>query len=932
MTIKKVKTTCPYCGVGCGVLAEVAATASLSDQSNQPLSHPSTPFTVTGVAGDAEHPANLGRLCVKGSSLHETLGDHGRLLKPVVEGVEQDWDTALDHVAGQLSQIIAQHGPESVAFYLSGQLLTEDYYVANKLAKGFIKTPHVDTNSRLCMSSAVAAYKQTLGADAVPCDYTDLEHANLLILVGSNAAWAHPILYQRMVAAKQANPDLKVVVIDPRATATTDLADLHLAIAPDSDIWLFNGLMKFLQQHNYVDHNFVEQATSGLTEALAAVQNCSIEQVISHTGINEQDLLQFYQWFADTEKTVSFYSQGVNQSTVGTDKNCSIINCHLLTGRIGKVGMGPFSITGQPNAMGGREVGGLANMLAAHMNYSDAEKDRVARFWQVDQVCDGPGYKAVDLFEAMDQGKIKAVWIMATNPVVSMPEADKVARALGKCDLVIVSDCYRQTDTGQLANVLLPATGWGEKDGTVTNSERRISRQRPLLPATGEARHDWLIMSQVAQRMGFAQGFNYQTPHQVFIEHAQLSDFENNGQRAFDIGALAAINAQDYEDLTPIQWPLPKSADGINKQATRLFADRKFFTNHQKAQFKTIKLVDVTTSNEASPGHKVYTLNSGRSRDQWHTMTRTGRTKRLLEHQDTPYLSVNGADAKQADIQTGDLIQVSAAGSDHTSGFDQSVIATAKIETGIGRQQCFMPIHWTDQFASNSRVSKVIGPQTDDQSGQPGFKQAQVTLAKLPYEYTAYWLIRDEDSLFSRPAQRQSMLNHCLYWSRVPFNGAGLYRLYFASAKALDEFVQQQSSMSKAQLSDSKVCHYQNGINGDQRYLGYQAGQICFGIFASRYHPSPDVSGLPEKSWMMQLLAEEFEGSPWPLLAGRSVDQVDLGPVICACFGIHKNPITDAIESGCESAEQLGQQLKCGTNCGSCIPELKQLILDHQPQ
>ncbi|MFQ3323752.1 MAG: assimilatory nitrate reductase catalytic subunit [Pseudomonadales bacterium] len=479
-----IKTTCPYCGVGCGV------EATLKDD------------RLIAVTGDKSHPANLGKLCVKGTALNETMGHHGRLLAPQIDGIEVDWPTAIDTVASRLTAIREQHGPNAIAFYLSGQLLTEDYYVANKLAKGFIGTANVDTNSRLCMSSAVAAYKRAFGNDLVPCSYEDIDHCELLILTGSNAAWTHPVLYQRMVAAKKQNPKMKIVVIDPRRTASCDIADLHLAIAPGSDGFIFNGLLNYLASDKKLDNQYISDHTQGFDAALNAAAELTIEAVVANTGVSEADIVTFYRWYADTANTISFYSMGINQSATGTDKCNAIINCHLATGRIGKIGAGPFSITGQPNAMGGREVGGLANILAAHMDYSFDNIALVSEFWQSKSVNTMPGLKAVDLFDAVATGEIKAIWIMGTNPVVSMPNADKVKAALENCDTVIVSDCVEETDTTATANILLPATGWGEKSGTVTNSERRISRQRSLEPAAGQAKDDWWILASVAKKNG----------------------------------------------------------------------------------------------------------------------------------------------------------------------------------------------------------------------------------------------------------------------------------------------------------------------------------------------------------------------------------------------------------------------------------------------
>ena len=495
---KAVRTTCPYCGVGCGVRASAR------------------PDGGHDIAGDERHPANFGRLCVKGSALGETIGLDGRLLHPKMRepagGALRDvsWDEALDAVAGGLRRIVDEHGPDAVALYVSGQLLTEDYYVANKLMKGYVGSANIDTNSRLCMSSSVAGHKRAFGEDVVPVCYEDLELADLVVLVGSNTAWCHPILFQRIVKIKEARPDMKVVVIDPRYTATCEMADLHLPLGAGTDVRLFNGLLSFLAEHGAIDTQFVDSHTSGYAEALAAASagaatGFDLVQCAKACKVDPHDLLEFYRLFARTERVVTVYSQGVNQSSSGTDKVNSIINCHLLTGRIGKPGMGPFSFTGQPNAMGGREVGGLANTLAAHLELDNARhRELVQQFWGAPVVASRAGLKAVELFDAIEQGRVKAVWIMGTNPVVSLPDSDQAKRALARCELVVSSDIVESTDTNAFAHILLPALGWGEKDGTVTNSERRISRQRAFLPAPGEARPDWQIICDVARRMGYA--------------------------------------------------------------------------------------------------------------------------------------------------------------------------------------------------------------------------------------------------------------------------------------------------------------------------------------------------------------------------------------------------------------------------------------------
>jgi assimilatory nitrate reductase catalytic subunit len=608
------RTTCPYCGVGCGIIATV------------------TDNGATDIKGDPEHPANFGRLCSKGTALAETLDLDDRLLYPEINGQRVDWDKATDVVAKLFLHNIKHHGPQSVAFYVSGQLLTEDYYVANKLMKGFIGTANIDTNSRLCMASAVAGYKRAFGADLVPCSYTDIEQAELLVITGSNTAWCHPIIYQRIVKAMADNPALKIVVIDPRRTATCEIADLHLPLQPGTDVALFNGLLNHLRREDALDWDFLEQHTDGFAAAINAARETapSIPHVARICGLPESDIAEFYRLFTRTGKTVTLFSQGVNQSHQGTDKVNAIINCHLATGRIGKPGMGPFSITGQPNAMGGREVGGLANQLAAHMEIENPEhRDRVQRFWQSPLIADKPGLKAVEMFDAVHRGEIKTLWIMATNPVVSLPDADKVRAALQKCDTVIVSECIRHTDTTMHADILLPALAWGEKDGTVTNSERRILRQRQFLPTPGAARPDWWIISQVAQRMGYKQNFAYASAAQIFREHAALSGFENNGERDFDISALQELHDTDYTALAPVQWPMSANRN----QNGQIFANNRFFHPGGKARFIAVRYsAPVNQPDDVYP----FILNTGRVRDHWHTLTRTGKSPRLSSHTSEP--------------------------------------------------------------------------------------------------------------------------------------------------------------------------------------------------------------------------------------------------------------------------------------------------------
>lgn len=878
-----VRTTCPYCGVGCGILAT------------------SQPDGTVQIQGDPEHPANEGRLCSKGAALGETLDLDGRLLHPHVDGVQTDWDAALTTTARRLQNIIDQHGPDAVAFYVSGQLLTEDYYVANKLMKGFIGSANIDTNSRLCMSSAVAGHKRAFGADSVPCSYSDLEQAELIILVGSNAAWCHPVLYQRMVTAKQANPALQLVVIDPRRTATCDVADLHLAIAPGTDQLLFNGLLAYLEQQGLRDTRFVEQHTEGVNEALAAAQQQGdLLAIAERCGLSSAHLEQFYRLFAANARTVTLFSQGINQWSCGTDRVNAIINCHLLTGRIGRAGMGPFSITGQPNAMGGREVGGLANQLAAHMTLDNEQhRQLVEEFWQAPRLAQREGLKAVDLFEAIETGHIKAIWIMATNPAVSLPDAHWVRRTLAGCELVIVSDCMQQTDTTAYADILLPAATWGERDGSVTNSERRISRQRAFLPLPGEARPDWWIITRVAQQLGYVDAFAYQHPQQIFCEHAALSGYLNRGERDFDISALQDLSTSDYESLSPVQWPVNRQAP---QGTMRLFGDGRFYTPSGRACLVAVE--DHQPANLSDADYPLI-LNSGRSRDQWHSMTRTGKSARLSGHRYEPVVEIHPQDARRYNVVDGELVRVS-----NQRG---EVIVRARVDD---RQRCgsvFIPLHWNDQFASRACVDTLVNRSVDPISGQPEFKHTPVHIEIWQPVWHGFMLSR-----------RKLDLTGVAYWSRA--RGNGLWRYELADQTTPDCWSQQARDRLCAPPANAEWVEYQ-----DQAARRYRAARIEQGQLESCLFIGPDRH-LPQREWLARLFSEVqlSLADRAALLSGRPADpRQDCGQTVCACFGIGRNTLLRVIgDQQLESVEQIGASLKAGTNCGSCLPELKQLLLE----
>ncbi|NTF45074.1 nitrate reductase [Rhizobium rhizogenes] len=871
------KTTCPYCGVGCGVVTSVGDDGKVS------------------VKGDPDHPANFGRLCSKGSALAETIDLDGRLLYPEIEGERASWDEALDLVAKHFGEAIAEHGPDSVAFYVSGQLLTEDYYVANKLMKGFIGSANIDTNSRLCMSSSVAGHRRAFGADTVPGTYEDIELADLVILTGSNLAWCHPVIYQRLAAAKAAQPSMKIVVIDPRRTMSCDIADLHLAIRPDGDVALFLGLFAHLIANNVVDQNYVAEHTNGFAEAFAAACSIPFNELLDLTGLPAMQLREFYRLFAATEKVVTCYSQGVNQSSSGTDKVNAIINCHLATGRIGRPGMGPFSLTGQPNAMGGREVGGLANMLAAHMAIESAgDRDRVQRFWRSPGITSKPGLKAVDMFRAAGDGRIKALWIMATNPVVSMPDADAVKAAIEACPFVVVSDILRETDTTRHGHVLLPSLGWGEKDGTVTNSERRISRQRQFLSAPGEARPDWWQMAEVGRRMGFSAAFSFQTAADIFAEHAGLSGFENDGSRDFDIGVHEAIGKEEYDALTPFQWPQPA---GSMQQTTRFFAKGGFYHVDRKARFVAVEAPASDRTNSQFP----LTLNTGRIRDHWHTMTRTGKSARLSQHIAEPFAEIHPRDAIEIGVGDAGLVEIE---SPHGA-----VIVRALVTERQARGSLFVPMHWNDNFAARARIDTIVAPVTDPISGQPASKN--VAVRARPFKPSRY--------CFAVSAAKPRHLESS-YWALAKTDGGWRTELAFDAAP--DDWV----SWCRATFDiphHLEPLGYADQASGDLRLAFFDGERLLAALFVA----SQPVAVA--RSWAIAQLSASHGNlrKRFALVAGRpGADTVDAGATVCSCFSVGVNQIVSAIRGGCHSVEAVGKALNAGTNCGSCRAEIRGII------
>ncbi|MDO8907398.1 MAG: nitrate reductase [Pseudohongiella sp.] len=881
----EVKTTCAYCGVGCGFVVSEGAKKEDARE----------------LQADKDHPANKGRFCVKGSSQLDTIGLDNRLLYPRVDGRQVSWDEALDETARRLRDTIAEHGPDSVAFYVSGQLLTEDYYVANKLMKGFIGSANIDTNSRLCMSTAVAAHKRVLGSDSVPGCYEDLESADLIVITGSNMAWTHPVVYQRIMAAKAARPHMKLVVIDPRKTVTAESADLHLQLKPGTDAFLFDGLFAHLVRTAALDIEFIEQCTKGFNDVAgnSLKRSPSGRVVAERCGLPEKQVSEFFHLFAATEKTVTVFSQGINQSANGVEKASAILHCHLATGRIGKPGASPFSITGQPNAMGGREVGGLANQLAAHMDLENAQhRDIVQGFWGSVHIAQRPGLKAVDLFEAIHNGKVKFVWIMATNPVVSLPDAGRVSEALKKCECVVVSDCVADTDTLRLAHIKLPAAGWGEKDGTVTNSERCISRQRAFLPLPADVKPDWWIICRIAERLGFGKQFAYQMPADIFIEHAKLSAFKNDGSRDFDIGGLASLSHQDYNELGPTYWPIRA---GQSTGSTRLFADGKFFTDDGRARFVETGLQGPVIENTLQ---FPLILNTGRIRDQWHTMTRTGRSAKLQQHRTEVFAEFHPEDLKKYGIQNDQLVSL-------ISPLGRCVMR-ASVNAGQSPGAVFAPIHWNDCFTSAGRIDSLIPAVCDPVSGQPAFKQTAVKAEALLSEWQALLISRERLSL---PA------NH--YWNYRLLDGLHVYNI-----EGKEHF---DLAHIKRQLTDEnyKIAELTDSDSNSARVIAYNKKTVFAGLFVWPGSESGNTH-KPDENWLLsefRTQSAENKFIPVRMLAlGRAVHGNVEGALICTCHQVREAAIQSAISNGCCSVETIGQCTRAGTQCGSCVPELRKLI------
>ena len=929
MSPTETTSTCPYSGVGWGVVIE------------------STGSQITGVRGDPDHPANFGRLCTKGSTLHLTataeITRQTRLLAPQQRlqrgGALQPlaWDAALAQATDRFARIIETHGPDAVGFYLSGQLLTEDYYVFNKLAKGLIGTNNIDTNSRLCMSSAVAGYKQTLGADAPPAFYDDVNHAQCLFIVGSNAAWAHPILFRRIEDARAANPGMKVIVADPRRTDTAGTADLFLPIQPGSDVMLFNGMLHLMLWEGWTDTAYIAAHTSGFDELKALVRDCTPEKVAQVCGISQADLLEATRLFATSAATLSLYCMGLNQSSSGTAKNTALINLHLATGQIGKPGAGPFSLTGQPNAMGGREVGGLSNLLPAHRDMANpAHRAEVAAFWGVPEVPAVPGKSALEMFQAVADGEIRALWIACTNPAQSIPDQALVRRALARAEFVVVQEAFSSTATCDFADLLLPATTWGEKEGTVTNSERRISRVRAAVPAAGQARHDWSIATDFARRLATrlergAQLFPYEQPEQVWNEHR-----ESTRGRDLDITGMSYAQLE----ARPQQWPLP---EGQATGKVRLYEDGVFPTADGRARFAATPWKAVA---EPVDARYPFSLNTGRLRDQWHGMSRTGTLGRLFGHVPEPVVQMHPQDMARRQLHAGDLV--------HVTSRRGSLVLPVAASTDLGLSQLFIPMHWGSEFLCGrasageliAGVNALTSPVFCPDSKQPELKHAAVKVlkAEMPWQLVAMAWLPAATAQATRQAVR-TLLQDQSFVSCVPFGDMGdagsdgrqpsglLLRAaaYDTPPPALLDALEQLLGLDSAQ-----TLRYADARRGQRRAVRLERPQGEGATGSDAHVQAVLLSGdTRAEGWIRALVQDRLPAQSFgrQLLSSQAHAPAGVaarGKVVCSCFGVTETAIqarlADCSGSDDERLAALQGALKCGTNCGSCLPELKRMV------
>ncbi|MEY2340676.1 molybdopterin-dependent oxidoreductase [Acidithiobacillus sp. IBUN Pt1247-S3] len=902
------RSVCPYCGTGCGVLIEHDGKQIL------------------GVRGDPEHPANFGQLCSKGMTLAQTVHGPGRAVVPLHRVADDDWleaswDQSLGQIATRWAEIYRDRGPQALAFYVSGQLPTEDYYVANKLAKGFLGTNHIDTNSRLCMASAVTGYKRSLGMDSVPCSYEDLELTDCLFIVGANVAYAHPIIFRRIEAARAKRPDLRIIVVDPRRTATASIADLFLPILPGTDVALFHGILHLLIWNDRLDAEFIQQHTQGWQELKQRVQEYTPQRVAEICQIAEADLQQAAEMFASSPSVLSLWCQGLNQSAHGTDNNVTLINLHLATGQIGRPGAGPFSLTGQPNAMGGRETGGMPALLPGHREVANAEhRADIADIWGIDALYPQPGLTAVPMYQALERGDLAAIWITCTNPVLSLPDRQQIERALHNAEQVVLQESYLDGETMPFADWVLPAASWGEREALVTNSERRVSHLQAAIPAPGCARPDWQIFCDFAQALGAALD-----RLQVALPDQRDVSWQRRAARMFSFADTASIYAE-YQRCTvgrdldisglqlatlitqgPQQWPFPAGAKTGQK---RLYADGVFPTSSGRAQFHAPAHVGVAEEIDARYPLR---LTTGRLRDQWHSMARTGRAASLFASAEEAFLHIHPRDARQFSVEDGELIRVE-------SRRGASIYRT-RIDDTLQRGLLFAPMHFGRRHAPAALCNTVTLPAIDPYSGEPEFKHAAVRIHAIALPWEAAVLLEDSAGEASRLLRE--LAQDFAYASITPLvsaqHPATLLRV--AAKQAPDPSVAQRWDAALSLLGADTLL-YEDPRNGFSKRLRIHDGRLN----ALRLW-----GGLQTLDWLRQLVLDGTEVEPFrlALLAPRvpaNLASWERSRGICACKGVDEKTILHAIANGASSLEGIMQACGAGTECGSCKPEIQQLL------
>lgn len=881
-----VASVCCYCGTGCGVQIHTE---------NQ---------RVMRVVGDHSHPSSLGKLCSKGMTLAATVRqDESRILSAQWRSHKNEprRDIALDEAtaiaADKLRNVIAQHGPDAIGFYLSGQLLTEDYAVFNKLARALIGTNNIDTNSRLCMSSAVSGYKMTLGADAPPACYEDLDYADTVLIAGSNMAYAHPVLYRRLAAAKAQRPDMKIIVIDPRRTDTCDMADLHLAIAPGTDVALFHAMLNVLVWDNLIDQNYVDRHTEGFAALKQRVHEFTPQSVQDICAVPAADIIQCARWFGQAGSALSLYTMGLNQSSSGTAKNAALIHLHLATGQIGKPGAGPFSLTGQPNAMGGREAGGMATLLPGHRDPARADhRAEVAALWGVPELPAAPGHTAIDMFDAVLQGKIKVLWIAATNPAQSMPNQAVVRAALQKAEMVIVQEAFANTETLAYADLVLPAATWPEKEGTVTNSERRISRVRAAITPPGQALPDWKLVCAVAQKLAAqiaphkAALFNYKDEAQIFAEHALTTAGRDLDYSALDYAQLEAHGPQQWPYTTP------------TRRSVRLYQDGLFATPNQRAQFLDVGYTPVAESVSA---HSPIRLTTGRSRDQWHTMSRTGLVPALTRHAEEPFIHLHPLDMQRFKLTNDAIVKVKS----KRGHLILPALSDDTLKPGHG----YIPMHWGSGFMAGEGINALANNARDPISHQPELKHSAVGIEAMKYEWHATGWIQGSISLLRQKLGKWLAVFPYAVILPTAIGHEGI-RLRIAAPRPpqgakLDELIH-DLSLEQADLA------FDDPARGLVRRILRHNSNIKAFLLAgdTRAHESL-------LQWADTGLAPENISH---VLLGRA-QAIKRARIVCTCENVSDQAIEQAIAQG-NTLAQIKVRLKCGTGCGSCLPQIKHLI------